>query len=81
MAYQTNVSKAGSFFNQYVALRRNFSNKIKKEKNLRNSSSSSKSNTQGETQTDIVCEGLLESLRQLPDENRPNDWLVPSLIH
>lgn len=28
-----------------------------------------------------MCENLLEDLRRLPDENRPNDWIVPTLVH
>ena len=77
MNNQSNASMGSYVNNQYVALKRKSKNKkegaVTDQKN-----GSSLSTTQ---RTDEVCESLLENLRQLPDENRPNDWLVPTLIH
>ena len=27
-----------------------------------------------------LCENLLDDMLKVPDENRPNNWLVPSLV-
>lgn len=36
---------------------------------------------QSASPTSRVCENLLEGMLLVPDGNRPNDWIVPSLIH